>query len=306
MSRERKTRGNPKPPCACRSFSCFPRKDITKELGKNPHLFDHYSLVWHAERCTISSGSDSGVPGSGSSSVPRKVFLLQKSTRARRVLVAIVFVALCVLLDRSTVFFQMWTGVSAWYPPSGLSLATLIGFGGSYIPLIMLGGVISALTNYHQSLLSFNTIGANLAVSGGYWAAAYVLRRVLKIDWQLRSIRDVFRLLVVSVASSCAVAFAGVLMGVADHAIKPSEYLSASISWWVGDAVTLASLTPFLLVYVMPWLRRFCRLPAAKGEATAAKRTALRFGSHAMLVWIESLLLIASISGTLWIVFLGS
>jgi len=95
-------------------------------------------------------------------------------------------------------------------------------------------------------------------------------------------------------------------MGVADHAIKPSEYLSASITWWVGDAVTLASLTPFLLVYVMPWLLRFCRLPAAKGEATAAKRTALRFGSHAMLVWIESLLLIASIGGTLWIVFLGS
>jgi len=244
--------------------------------------------------------------GNSNSAVPRKASPLQNSTRARRACVAVVFVALYVLLDRSTVFFQMWTGVSAWYPPSGLSLAMLIGFGGSYIPLIMLGGVISALTNYHQSLLSFNTIGANLAVSGGYWAAAYVLRRVLKIDWQLRSIRDVFRLLVVSVASSCAVAFAGVLMGVADHAIKPSEYLSASITWWVGDAVTLASLTPFLLVYVMPWLLRFCRLPAAKGEATAAKRTALRFGSHAMLVWIESLLLIASIGGTLWIVFLGS
>src|SRR6267142_6107766 len=224
--------------------------------------------------------------GNGNYVVSRKVLRLQNSTRARRVCVAVVFVALYVVLDRSTVFFQMWTGVSAWYPPSGLSLAMLIGFGGSYIPLIMLGGVISALTNYHQSLLSFNTIGANLAVSGGYWAAAYVLRRVLKIDWQLRSIRDVFRLLVVSVASSCAVAFAGVLMGVADHAIKPSEYLSASITWWVGDAVTLASLTPFLLVYVMPWLLRFCRLPAAKGEATAAKE--LRCVSARTRCWCGS------------------
>ena len=134
--------------------------------------------------------------GNSNSAVPRKASPLQNSTRARRACVAVVFVALYVLLDRSTVFFQMWTGISAWYPPSGLSLAMLIGFGGSYIPLIMLGGVISALTNYHQSLLSFNTIGANLAVPGGYWAAAYVLRRVLKIDWQLRSIRDVFRLLV--------------------------------------------------------------------------------------------------------------
>jgi PAS domain S-box-containing protein len=245
-------------------------------------------------------------PENGGSPIPHKASRLENSTRARRVCVAIVFVALYVLLDRSTVFFQMWSGVSAWYPPSGLSFAMLIGFGSSYIPLVMLGGVISALTNYHQPLLSFNTIGANLAVSGGYWAAAFVLRRVLKIDWRLRSMRDVFRLLAISLASSCAVAFAGVLMGVADHVIKPSEYVHASITWWVGDAVTLASITPFLLVYVMPWLLRFSRVPGAKGEKRAAKKNGLRYGAHTMLVWAESLLLTASIGGTLWIVFLGS
>ena len=214
--------------------------------------------------------------GNGNHVVPRKVLRLQNSTRARRACVAVVFVALYVLLDRSTVFFQMWTGVSAWYPPSGLSFAMLIGFGSGYIPLVMLGGVILSLTNYHQSLLSFNTIGANLVVSGGYWVAAFVLRRVLKIDRRLCSMRDVVRLLAVSLTSSCAVAFAGVLMGVADHAIKSSEYLHASITWWVGDAVTLASITPFLLVYAMPWLLRFCRVPGANAverAANAAGRT---------------------------------
>ena len=240
------------------------------------------------------------------SAVPRQALWLQDSTRARRVCVAAVFVALYVLLDRSTVFFQMWTGVSAWYPPSGLSFAMLIGFGSSCIPLVVLGGVISALTNYHQPLLSFNTIGANLAVSGGYWAAAFVLRRVLKIDRRLYSMRDVVRLLAVSLTSSCAVAFAGVLMGVADHVIKPSEYLHASIAWWVGDAVTLASITPFLLVYAMPWLLRFCRVPGANVVERAVKKTVLRYGSHTLPVWMESLLLVASIGGTLWIVFLGS
>ena len=244
--------------------------------------------------------------GNGNYVVSRKVLRLQNSTRARRVCVAVVFVALYVVLDRSTVFFQMWTGVSAWYPPSGLSLAMLIGFGSSYVPLVMLGGAIAGVVNYHQSLLSFNTIGANLVVSGGYWAAAFVLRKVLKIDWRLCSMGDVVRLLAASLASSCAVAFAGVLMGVADHAIKPSEYLRASIAWWVGDAVTLASLTPFLLVYVIPWLLRYCRVPGATAEERAAKKTVLRRGSHTILVWIESLLLAASIGGTLWIVFLGS
>ena len=244
--------------------------------------------------------------GNGNYVVSRKVLRLQNSTRARRVCLAVVFVALYVVLDRSTVFFQMWTGVSAWYPPSGLSLAMLIGFGSSYVPLVMLGGTIAGVVNYHQSLLSFNTIGANLVVSGGYWAAAFVLRKALKINWRLCSMGDVVRLLAVSLASSCAVAFAGVLMGVADHAIKPSEYLRASITWWVGDAVTLASLTPFLLVYVMPWLLRYCRVPGATAEGRAAEKTALHRGARTMLVWIESLLLAASIVGTLWIVFLGS
>ena len=244
--------------------------------------------------------------GNSNHVVPRKALRLQNSTRARRACVAVVFVTLYVLLDRSTVFFQMWSGVSAWYPPSGLSLAMLIGFGSSYMPLVMLGGAIAGVVNYHQSVFSFNTIGANLAVSGGYYAAAFVLRKVLKIDWRLRSMRDVFRLLAISLVSSCAVAFAGVLMGVADHAIKPSEYLHASITWWVGDAVTLASLTPFLLVYVMPWLLRFCRMPVTKTEERTGRKKTLRYGVRTVLVWTESLLLTASIGGTLWLVFLGS
>jgi len=52
----------------------------------------------------------------------------------------------------------------------------LIGFGSSYMPLVMLGGVIAGVLNYHQSLFSFNTIGANLAVSGGYWAAGGLIK----------------------------------------------------------------------------------------------------------------------------------
>jgi len=72
-------------------------------------------------------------------------------------------------------------------------------------------------------------------------------------------------------------------MGVADHAIKPSEYLRASIACgWATR--TLASLTPFLLVYVMSWAVRYCRVPGATAEERAAKKAALRRGSHTILV----------------------
>ena len=46
-----------------------------------------------------------------------------------------ILVALYILLDRMTVFFQMWSGISAWYPPVGLALGMLVGMGLAYAPL---------------------------------------------------------------------------------------------------------------------------------------------------------------------------
>lgn len=39
-----------------------------------------------------------------------------------------------------------------------------------------------------------------------------------------------------------------------------NEYVKASLNFWVGDAVAIAWLTPFCLVFVMPGLRRFVAL----------------------------------------------
>jgi PAS domain S-box-containing protein len=247
-----------------------------------------------------------GSAGKDATSISQRVFSLSQSTRVRRFCVAFVFVLLYVLLDRSTTYFQIWVGISAWYPPSGLALAMLIGFGSGYVPLVIVSGVISSVVNYHFQVFTFTFIGGNLAVSGGYWAAAFLLRRVLRIDWRLRSMRDVFRFLAVSLMSSCMVALAGVWMSLADHVIKPSEYLQASVNWWVGDAAALASLTPFLLVFVMPWLRRFCRLESPGEKEASEPKFKIRRRQNPVGKWIESLLFAASIAGTLWIVFAGS
>jgi two-component system sensor histidine kinase/response regulator len=135
--------------------------------------------------------------------------------------------------------------------------------------------------------------------------AAIFLRRVFKIDWQLRTMRDTLRLLFVSLTASCIVALAGVGMYVADHQIKAAEYLKASFNWWVGDAVALASLTPFLLVFVIPWLRRFCRMesPAAAGHSNATFEDHREL--HPSRRRFESFFFMASIAVALWIVFEG-
>jgi len=63
----------------------------------------------------------------------------------------VVFLILHVVLDRMTVDFQMWKGVSAWYPPAGLEVAVLVGLGFSYMPVILVANFVSAIVNYHQS-----------------------------------------------------------------------------------------------------------------------------------------------------------
>ena len=177
--------------------------------------------------------------------------------KLRRLLVPICFVIVHVLLDRSTISFQIWTEISAWYPPTGLAFAVLLGFGPRYALPIMIACDIASIVNYHLPVYSFSFLVGNVEFTAVYAAAALLLRRGIKIDLHLRSLRDVSRLLLVATLSSCVVAFLGTEFLVLDHLIPSRDYLRATFNWWVGDAVAIGSLTPFCLIYVLPGIRRF-------------------------------------------------
>ena len=187
----------------------------------------------------------------------------------RRSLFCAGFLLLYLVLDRTTIAFQMWSGVSAWYPPSGMSLAILAGLGVGYAPLVLLAALIGGVWNYHQPLLSFNTLTETLAIVGGYSAAAWVLRRWLRIDLRLERLRDLVGFVMVALLSSLGVAAGSVASIAAGGVIQWSAYWSAVFNFWVGDAVALVCVTPFLLVHVLPWLRT--RLGAEAPERVAAR-----------------------------------
>jgi integral membrane sensor domain MASE1 len=153
-----------------------------------------------------------------------------KRWKLRRFLVAAGFVVAYVLLDRSTISFQIWTEISAWYPPTGLALAALIGFGWEYAPLILLGEYISSILNYHQPIHSYIFLVGNIEFVAVYAAAAEVLRRVLKIDTHLRSVRDVIWLLLIPNCAACIEAFLGAWFLTADRLIPPHQYLRATMN----------------------------------------------------------------------------
>ena len=164
--------------------------------------------------------------------------------KLRHILVAVCFVIGHVLLDRSTISFQIWTEISAWYPPTGLAFAVLIGFGPRYALPILIAADISSIVNYHQPVHSFSFLVGNIEFTAVYTAAALLLRRGVKIDLHLQSLRDVMWLLMIAILSSGVVAFAGAEFLAMDHLIPSQDYLRAAFNWWVGDAVAIASITP--------------------------------------------------------------
>jgi PAS domain S-box-containing protein len=215
----------------------------------------------------------------------------------------IVIVALYILLDRMTVFFQMWQGVSAWYPPVGLEVAVLTGLGMTYAPLMGLAGICSSILNYHESPFSVATWMMVVISVGGYSGASYLLRRMLRDHAPFQTLGDVFRYLVVAMSTAIVVGTLGPLALTWDGTIPRADYSKAALSWMVGDSVALVCLTPFLLLHVTPWLRRRAESYEGREPLASAGPKRIRakaFGGRGSL---EVLAQAGSIALALWIVF---
>ncbi len=212
------------------------------------------------------------------------------------------FVVLYLLLDRSTHFFQIWTGVSAWYPPAGLSVAAFVGLGLGYVPLGLAAGLLASVINYHQPPSTYTFWLGNAVITGGYAAAAVIIRKCLRFDSELR-LRDVFSYILIICPASLFVASVGTAALAMDGALRFSDLPRAILNWWVGDLVALICLTPFLLLYVVPWLQKRSEQfehRELRAASESIPRTKRRTVTNRQL---ETAAQAASILICLWIVF---
>jgi PAS domain S-box-containing protein len=236
---------------------------------------------------------------------PTKTKKLPDSERVfalRRYLVCVVFVIVYLAADRSTVFLQIWSGISAWYPPTGIALALLLGLGVRYAPLYVLAGLLAGRVNYHQAYFTYTFVLGDPLIFGTYTLTAKLLRDVFKIDWRLMSIRDVMVLLFVALPASGIAAALGTLMIALDHAVPWNEYVKASLNWWVGDAVAIACLTPFCLVFVMPGVRRFVGFVQTAADVESDSQANSIHEAHGSSWIFESICFLTIIAGALWFV----
>jgi two-component system sensor kinase FixL len=173
----------------------------------------------------------------------------------RHAIVSLSFVLLYLLLNRPEVIFISRIGFVAWYPAVGLVMALLLGVSPWYALLVCLADSFAAKVIYAQPIMSFSSTVGSLGSALSYGAAAYMLRRSLPMDLGLRRRWDVARYVLLSAIAAVGAAIIGVACLIADGSIAGSEYKSSGIGWFLGDAIGLVGIAPFLLIHVFSRVR---------------------------------------------------
>ena len=175
----------------------------------------------------------------------------------RHAVVSVSFVLLYLLLNRPEVVFFSRSGYVAWYPAIGLVMAITLGVSPWYALLVCPADALASRVIYGQPIMSFiGTVDA-AGVALCYGGAAYLLRGPLRIDFGLRRRQDVVRYVFVSTAAAAGATIIGVACLIADHSIAWHEYQPAAIGWFLGDAIGLVGIAPFLLIHVLPHFRKW-------------------------------------------------
>lgn len=216
----------------------------------------------------------------------------------RRVCLGVAFFAAYIALDKATLAFQVFQGIGAWYPPVALSVAVLLGLSPRYAPIMWLAAAVSDRLTWHDSWTSYSMFPACGFMAAAYGASAVLLRNKFRIDPQLRRRRDGNWFLSITLGTAVLVAFVGALANVKDGSTPMASLSSATLNWWIGDAVAIVGLTPFFLIYPIPWVRAWL-----KGEHTAPATAKTDQIDKERVPTIEILGQGLSIGLTVWIVF---
>jgi hypothetical protein len=163
----------------------------------------------------------------------------------RYALVSFSFVILYLLLNRPEVIFISRIGFVAWYPAIGLVMALLLGVSPWYALLVCLADASAGKVIYSQPIISFSGAVGSVGSALCYGTAAYVLRRNLGIDIELRHRWDVVRYVFVTATAAAGATIVGVTCLIADHTIAWGEYKSSAVGWFLGDAIGLVGIDRF-------------------------------------------------------------
>ena len=178
----------------------------------------------------------------------------------RHIEIAIAYLAGFVFLDwLSDVHPIANVNITPWNPPTGLSFAFILLFGPAFLPWLAVAPVLSDAVVRGLTLPLGAELAQALIVGGGYAAAmTFLLSKRIQFDPSLATPRSLLLLLVTTVVSTAAVTVAYVGMLVAFDVLSMAEAPRAALRFWVGEAIGVTVLTPFLLIVgTRGWVLKF-------------------------------------------------
>jgi two-component system, LuxR family, sensor kinase FixL len=168
------------------------------------------------------------------------------------------YLATYVFLDWISTVEQPFANYS-WSPNSGASIAFALMFGRRMIPFMfvapLLDDLVDDLTMQQVPLPWPFELTSAILIGSVYGAAVlFLLHPKQRFDPTLQSTYSLFFLTVVTAVSTALVAAGYVGMVVAYGLLPATDFVPAMLSYWVGDAIGIMVLTPFVLVL---WTRRY-------------------------------------------------
>jgi diguanylate cyclase (GGDEF)-like protein/PAS domain S-box-containing protein len=214
----------------------------------------------------------------------------------RHAILSISFVAVYLVLNRPEIILISKLGFTTWFPATGLIFALMLGVNPWYALLACFADSLAGTVIYHQPLFSWTGLVAPITTTGFYAVAAILLKGRLQINPDLRRQQDVVRYTAVTLIAAMGATFCGVTALVLDHSIMPSDFWRSALGWYVGDVIGLLGLAPFLLIHVLPWVRRNMESQSASRRPTVARQVK---GPDI----VEGVAQAAAIVGVLWAMF---
>jgi len=147
-------------------------------------------------------------------------------------------------------------GVTPIWPPSGVALFVLLRYGVRYWPGIVIGIVLLAMVRE----ISFITAVAAIIAQVLEGTLAWQYLRRFQVSHEFDTRRQVLWFIAIISVAALSSAILGAMGMVAGNMTPPSELGLVLMMWWLGDAIGMLVITPFLLLVPrfvkQPWTRR--------------------------------------------------
>lgn len=192
-----------------------------------------------------------------------------------------------VAVDAPAFSFDVRPGLAGWSLPAALSLALLLTRGPHYAPIVLAAYFLSGVWHGELDLTWGHRLAAGLAPALGYAGAAWLLRGTYRPERQEPTIRRAVRWLLIVVLSAGLVSAARYSLISAAGALPGQSLMSVLVAGWMGEAVGLLSVLPFLLTFVLSGLP----------EDVAGGSVRIKWPGLSRLDWGRSVWLLAELVG---------